>query len=543
MRFLQTFAFFLFPLIVFASEQLVQTKFTDVAQTPPMGWNSWNAFGCNIDEEIIRGNAKAMVQKGMREAGYEYLIVDDCWQAPARDENGDLVADPKRFPGGMKALADYVHSLGLKFGIYSDAGPWTCKGLPGSYGNEERDAQVFASWGVDYLKYDRCYTLGMDARTLYTRMAKAIVTAKRPMVFAICNWGHQECPLWAPEIGHSWRTTWDILNHWRSVLWILDTSSAFGAVAKPGQWNDPDMLQVGNGNLTRNQAETHFALWSMMAAPLIAGNDLRSMDEETRQILTNEGVIAINQDSLGQQGTRIGSIHGVEVWSKELAGPDHPRAILFFNRRGEEAHISIPVDHLGFNPFRARVKPILGEVGISHGVLSAQLEIDESKIVIISGELALLSGARHWLEDVVPSYEASAKGAVRLGESVDGHSLTINGNVYAHGIGLHAPAKLRYKLNGECRVLEGLVGVDDEALGGSLSLEVYGDDRLLWKSPEVSGKTFWHRYVRSPEDHKQEASFSIDVQGVQVLELKFVPTKGTSSYAHADLVDTVLECR
>jgi alpha-galactosidase len=312
-------------------------KFADLARTPPMGWNSWNHFGCDVDEELIRETADAMVESGMKSAGYEYVNIDDCWHGE-RDAQGFIQAHPERFPSGMKALADYVHSKGLKLGIYSDAGWQTCAGRPGSRGYEFQDALTYAEWGVDYLKYDWCNTEALNAEGAYLTMREALHAAGRPMVFSICEWGDNEPWEWAPDIGHLWRTTGDIYPCWDceydhgdwsswGVLRILDMQDGLRGYAGPGHWNDPDMMEVGNG-MSVNEDRAHFSMWAMLAAPLIAGNDFRNMSAETRDILTNEHVIAVDQDPLGVQGFKYKTDGNVEYWFKPLAGDDWAMAVL-----------------------------------------------------------------------------------------------------------------------------------------------------------------------------------------------------------------------
>ncbi len=315
------------------------TKFDNLAMTPPMGWNSWNKFACNVDEKLIREVADALVSTGMKDAGYTYINIDDCWHGD-RDSLGFIHPDPKRFPTGMKALADYIHSKGLKLGIYSDAGSQTCGGRPGSRGYEFQDAQMYANWGVDYLKYDWCNTEGLKAEGAYKTITAALRKAGRPIVLSICEWGNDKPWAWGPAVGHLWRTTGDIYNcfdcindhgSWKSwgVMQILDKQDGLRQYAGPGHWNDPDMLEVGNG-MKANEDRAHFSMWAMIAAPLIAGNDLRKMSAETKAILMDKEVIAVNQDTDGVQGFRYAIKDSVETWVKPLKGGDW--AVCFLNR-------------------------------------------------------------------------------------------------------------------------------------------------------------------------------------------------------------------
>ena len=326
-----------------------------LALTPPMGWNSWNTFKCDINENLIKEIADAMVSSGMKDAGYEYVIIDDCWQV-SRDSAGNIQADPEKFPSGIKALADYIHSKGLKFGIYSDAGLKTCQGRPGSRGYEFQDARQYAKWGVDYLKYDWCYHGTQDAKASYALMGMALRATGRPIVYSICEWGTNKPWLWGKEVGGNlWRTTEDILNCWdcraswggMGFVHILDAQDSLAKYAGPGHWNDPDMLEVGNSGLTLSESRAHFSLWCILAAPLIAGNDIRKMTPEIRDILTNKEVIAVDQDSLGKQGRKVKDLGDLEVWSKELR--DGSRAVVLFNRSKKSAKIGISWEEIGMN--------------------------------------------------------------------------------------------------------------------------------------------------------------------------------------------------
>jgi alpha-galactosidase len=345
MKHTYTAIFFILILLFINSVQVFSQSFDDLALTPPMGWNSWNYFNCNVSESMIKAQADAMVSSGMKDAGYQYIVIDDCWQT-SRDANGYIIADPTRFPSGIKVLADYVHSKGLKFGLYSCAGTMTCAGRPGSKGYEYKDAEKYAEWGVDYLKFDWCNTEGQNSRQSYQLMRNALEAAGRPIVFSICEWGSTQPWLWAKGIGNLWRTTGDIQATWSSINNLLDLQVGLEKYAGPGGWNDPDMLEVGNGTMTKGEYRAHFSLWCLLAAPLIAGNDLRSMKADVIEILTNKEVIAVNQDSLGIQGHKVRDDGNFEIWSKLLK--DSSRAVILFNRSSSEKRMSVAWQEVGF---------------------------------------------------------------------------------------------------------------------------------------------------------------------------------------------------
>lgn len=307
------------------------------AQTPPMGWNSWNKFGCNVSEKLIMDMADKMVETGMKDAGYQYVVIDDCWQVE-RDSLGFIQADPDRFPHGMKYLADYIHSKGLKFGLYSCAGSYTCQGRPGSRGHQFQDALMYAKWGVDYLKYDWCSDEGQNAQAAYATMSDAIKESGRPMILSICEWGEHEPWKWGKGIGHLWRVTADIRDCYQclfdwggvGVLNVIDKMADLYPYAGPGHWNDAEMLEVGNGGMTKDEYITHFSMWCMLAAPLMAGNDLTKMDKDTHEILTNKEVIAVDQDPMGEQGRRFMDMGEKEIWAKPLSNGE--LAVCFLNR-------------------------------------------------------------------------------------------------------------------------------------------------------------------------------------------------------------------
>ena len=332
---------FLFALLIVSCAKLYAQKYDGLAMTPPMGWNSWNTFQTKISDSLVRGIADVMVSSGMKDAGYTYLVLDEGWMAMDRDKiTGDLVPDPKKFPNGMKVLVDYVHAKGLKFGLYNCAVTKTCAGYPGTRGYEYQDARFYASLGIDYLKFDWCNTDGINAKEAYTTMSKALKLAGRPIVFSLCEWGTNKPCEWAENVGELWRTTGDIsalfdgyIDHgtWKQlgVMPIADLQNGLRKYAGPGHWNDPDMLEVGNG-MSVAEDRSHFSLWCMLAAPLIAGNDLRKMTEATKEILTNKEIIAVNQDVAGMEGFLYKSKDSLEIYVKPLSNDDW--AVCFLNR-------------------------------------------------------------------------------------------------------------------------------------------------------------------------------------------------------------------
>ncbi|KAL2227343.1 UNVERIFIED_CONTAM: Alpha-galactosidase 3 [Sesamum indicum] len=338
-----------------------------LATTPQMGWNSWNFFKCDIHEDVIKETADALITTGLAKLGYNYVNIadalvstglaklgyiyvniDDCWSEPQRDPKGQLVPDPQTFPSGIKALADYVHSKGLKLGIYSDAGAFTCQVRPGSLFHESDDAELFASWGVDYLKYDNCFNLGIDPETRYPPMRDALNATGRTIFYSLCEWGVHDPALWAGKVGNSWRTTDDINDSWASMTTIADLNDKWAAFAGPGGWNDPDMLEVGNGGMSYHEYRAHFSIWALMKAPLLIGCDVRNMTQETFEILSNEEVIAVNQDPLGVQGRKVysyGPDGCYQVWAGPLSG--QRLAVVLWNRGSKPATITAKWASLG----------------------------------------------------------------------------------------------------------------------------------------------------------------------------------------------------
>ncbi|KAL1568691.1 Alpha-galactosidase 1 [Salvia divinorum] len=320
-----------------------------LAATPPMGWNSWNHFNCFIDEKIIRETADALVSTGLANLGYKLVNIDDCWAEISRDEKGRLVPKNSTFPSGIKALADYVHSKGLKLGIYSDAGYFTCsKKMPGSLGYEEQDANTFASWGIDYLKYDNCDNDGSKPIIRYPVMTRALMNAGRPIFFSLCEWGDMHPALWGANIGNSWRTTNDIADNWDSMVSRADQNEVYAEYARPGGWNDPDMLEVGNGGMTKDEYIVHFSLWAISKAPLLIGCDVRNVTKETMEIIANKEVIDVNQDKLGVQGKKVRMEGDLEVWAGPLSG--YRVAVVLLNRGARHKVMTARWDDIGIPP-------------------------------------------------------------------------------------------------------------------------------------------------------------------------------------------------
>jgi alpha-galactosidase len=308
----------------------LQAQGAGVARTPPMGWNSWYGFGCKVTDALMRAQADAQVASGMKAAGYVYVNIDDCWQGQ-RDPQG-FIRPNSNFPD-MKALADYLHSKGLKFGVYSSPEPKTCGGYEGSFGHEEQDARTYAAWGVDFLKYDYCSFKGDIPAQIaaYEKMHDAVVKTGRPMVFSLCQYGMDRVWTWGPSVGgNMWRTTGDLDFNYDRISLVGFGQNGLERFAGPGHWNDPDMLLVGLGKMSDDENRTQMSLWCLLAAPLLASNDLTNMTPQTLAILANPEVIAVDQDPAGIQGRRVAQEGPLEVWVKPLA--DGSKAVGLFNR-------------------------------------------------------------------------------------------------------------------------------------------------------------------------------------------------------------------
>jgi len=349
-----------------------------VAQTPPMGWNSWNKFGCNVSESLIRETADAMVSSGMRTVGYQYVNIDDCWQV-SRDAQGNIVADPARFPSGIKALADYVHSKGLKLGIYTDVGAHTCEKRPGSLNYELQDAKTYAAWGIDYVKIDWCDADGLVPEVQYAKFRDALAQSGRSIVFSICNWGVKEPWKWGPLTGNLWRTD-DIKDTYDRMSVIGFTQNGLEKYAGPGHWNDPDKLEVGNGGMKPDEYRTHMALWVLLAAPLLAGNDLRTMTAETKDLLTNPEVIAVDQDAKGVQGHRVWQEGPLEIWAKPLANGN--QAVGLFNRGESPVKMTLDLGVIGVSG-TARLRDLFAHENLGTIQHSYTAEVPKHGVVLV----------------------------------------------------------------------------------------------------------------------------------------------------------------
>ena len=369
--------------VIFLTFQNISSSAYDngLGLTPPMGFNTWNTFACDIEEELIHDMVHTLYHLGLKDLGYTYINLDDCWQV-SRDEDGHIQEDRKAFPSGIAALSDYVHSFGFKFGLYSDAGYYTCQRRPGSLGYEKQDAEMYAKWNIDYLKYDNCYSNPLDVKQRYQAMHDALNATGHPIYFSMCEWGVQDPATWANPVGNSWRTTGDINASWKSITKLLDQNNKWHAYAGVGGWNDPDMLEVGRGDLTYSESKSHFTLWCLMKAPLLLGNDLRNMDSSILQIISNTEVIALNQDPLGVQGYKRSVVNDLEVWAGELSG-GHV-AVVLFNRSPEPSLITATWEDIGLaegSQYYARDLWAHKETGIQVG--SIQAVVDSHDVVAL----------------------------------------------------------------------------------------------------------------------------------------------------------------
>ena len=528
-----------------------------LAARPPMGWNSWNAFEKDIDEKKIREIADAMVTSGLRDAGYEYLVIDDAWMAPERDGQGRLVGDPKRFPAGMKALGDYIHGKGLKFGIYQDRGELTCQGLPGSLKHEQIDMATFAEWGVDYIKLDSCHAErnGRMSSEDYSVFHQAIQATGRPMVLSISDFGNAAWAWGGKKYAQLWRTSNDIYPWMDSIYYCARTSGgdqkshpAFNGLwqfAGPGHWNDPDMLHVGNlkhipdeRKATANR--THFSLWCILAAPLMAGNDLRSMNDSVKSVLTAPEPIAVNQDRRGVQGYLVFSKDGREVYCKPLS--DGTAALLFVNKRREKSDISVSWKTIGLsgqqpvrdlwarrdlgtfdNGFTATDlswhESFMVKIGKKGQPLPTATPVPPEKYQVTRGGVTYLSDLYYiWKAHHAPVYDATFAN----------QPIVIDGKPVTKGIGCKGKSACMFLVNGKAKRFQARVQLDPSSPAESqgrfrVQNEDFFSNKILWDSKKM-GKD-------SPAK-----SIDIDITGVQCLMLVFEGKDAFGNWAEARVI-------
>ena len=472
-----------------------------LARTPPMGSNNWNFTHCDtiFNETTIQRIADAYVSLGLRDVGYQYLNIDDCWAEPTRDASGNLVPNRTRFPSGIKALADYVHGKGLKFGIYTSAGTKTCNslGFPGGLGHEQQDANLFASWGVDYLKYDNCNNQGVDAQQRYGAMHTALANTGRPIVYSITEWGSTTPKVWTwgAPVGNLWRTTGDISDNWSSMIGKVHTNDDLAQFAGPGHWNDPDMLEVGNGGMTATEYRTHFSLWAMMAAPLLMGNNVANLSGTNLDILKNTDVIAIDQDPLGHQATIVSNSGGLVVYARPLSNGDFAVALL--NETAATATVSTSASAIGMPGGSSyTLKDLWSKATRStSGSISASVPSHGTVVyrVTRTGATPPAAGTRQ-LSDVATVSVTNGWGPIEKDRSNgeqpagDGRTLTIGGTTFAKGLGVHAHSSVGYFLGGRCTSISAEVGIDDEkGNAGQVVFQVWRDGTKVADSGAVTG--------------------------------------------------------
>ncbi len=487
-----------------------------------MGWNSWNYFGCNVSDAIIRNMADVMATNGMKAAGYQFINMDDCWQV-SRDDHGVIVADPVRFPYGIAALADYVHSKGLKLGVYSDHGLETCQGRPAGYGYEYLDANTYASWGVDYLKYDNCNLPSGDVpQADYTRMADALMNSGRPISFSICAWSFVS---WMPGVGNLWRTTGDINDSFASMLSNLGGNSPPAFLAGPGRWNDPDMLEVGNGGMTFTEDKAHFSLWCMVSAPLIMGNNLTNMSAQTLSILTNAELIAVDQDPAGEQAVALPNTSTNQIWVKPLGTDFTTKAVALFNPNTNAAAITVIWTNIGLLPGNAAVRDLWAGAGLGLVNNSFTTNVPAHGVVVlqVTGAAPLLPIlGSNYLTSLQPARAYVGWGAMTNNRSIGGNTLTLNGTNYAKGLGVHAFSGVEYRLGGIASRFQSDIGVDDEVgANGSVVFHVLADGTEIFNSGVLTGGA-------------PHQSINLDMTGVNRLTLGVSDADNGINSDHAD---------
>lgn len=516
--------------------------------TPPMGWNGWNHFRCeNANESIIKENADALVSSGMAKAGYEYVIIDDCWQGE-RNQDGTIRPDSKRFPSGMKAMGDYIHAKGLKFGLYTSAGRKTCEKRPGSYGYEKQDIQSYVEWGVDYLKLDWCDTDNLQPEAEYRKWRQLLDQVNRPMVLSISEFGIDRGWRWGRKYGNLWRMTYDIQDYWPSILRVMDTNAQYLEYVSRGGWNDMDMLQVGNGNMTIAEYRTHFSMWAMMNSSLIAGNDLSMMSQDTKKILTNPGLIAIDQDVHSPGATNVKELQpGVEIWIKPLSSA-LSYAIAIINRNNKKVEFPLLLSDFGFR-FPVLIQNVWIDDIPSIHLESYPISIDPHDTVVLKLwgfkpshlESTVKTIAVHtgYLSDQEWTFASNGLGPVErnlsngLGAAKDGTPLELFPNqIYEKGLGIHTYSDIRYNLAGNCQNFTSDIGIDRSVgnKNGRVFFQVYGDEEKLYDS-----------YIVNATDSAR--SIDLDISGKKELNLMVTPVElSNTAYTQANWANARVVC-
>ncbi|MFC0109428.1 NPCBM/NEW2 domain-containing protein [Kibdelosporangium aridum] len=513
-----------------------------LARTPPMGFNNWNTTHCRAEfnEKMVMDMADIFVSRGLKDVGYQYVNIDDCWAKPQRNAQGNLEPDPVRFPRGIKFVADYVHSKGLKFGIYTSAGTKTCNtaGFPGGLNNEQRDANLFASWGVDYLKYDNCNNQGVGAKQRYTKMRDALAATGRPIVYSICEWGQNKPWEWAQNVGNLWRTTGDINDTYSKMVDIFKRNLPLAQYAKPGAWNDPDMLEVGNGGMTPTEYRSHFSLWAIMAAPLLIGSDLRKVSQENFTTLLNKDVIDVDQDRLGIQGKQISVSGNNYVIAKPLSNGDY--AVALFNNNSSTQTISTTASAIGIGQSSSyNLKDLWSKSTRSTtGAISASVPAHATVMYRVSkGVRTPPAAGTHQVSDLSWDTASNGWGPVEKDRSNgerpagDGKTLTINGTTYTKGLGVHAASEVSVYLGRACSTFSASVGIDDEVAGsnGTVVFQVFADGTKIADSGTMTGAMAAKQLSGSLANAEQ---------------LRLVVTNGgdTINYDHADWANPTITC-
>lgn len=544
-------------IVLFFSSSWAAPQKPDLAQTPPMGWNSWNAFETDIDEQKIRAIADAMVSSGMRDAGYVYLVLDDGWMAKKRDKDGRLVADPKKFPSGMKSIGDYLHSKGLKFGIYEDRGKWTCQQLPGSFRHEKIDMETFASWGVDYIKMDSCFaeSNGRFSSEDYAIYRKHIEASGRPMVLSISDFGNAAWAWGGKQSAQLWRTSGDIYPWMGSIYHCAETSAGDRAIhpafnglwqfAGPGHWNDPDMLHVGNLKHIDEARKpignrAHFSLWCILAAPLMAGNDLRKASEELKGILTAPELIAVNQDSRGVQGYKVLVEDKLEVYNKPLA--DGTTAVLLLNKGRKKADIRVRWNQVGLagsQPVRDLwARKDLG--AFEDGFTAEGLGQHEHRMIKVGKPGPLLPMPKPMALD---KYTVMRKGETSLSDlyyiwksnntpvyntTFAGKPITIGGRKFKKGFGVRGKSAFMFMTKGRAKRFRAVVAMDPTSKAGTVGrFRVHNEDFF-------ANKVLWDSGKMTTDSEPKE--IDIELEGVQCLMLVFTGKEALGTWAEARVI-------